>query len=136
MNLKKCLFECEKVDVALLVLRLGFGAGMVYHGFGKVFGESMPYLINGVSQLGFPFPAFFAWSAAIAEFVGGAMLMAGALTRVSAVFIGITMFVAAFGAHLHDPFAKKELALAYLVVATAIYFSGAGRYSVDARLKD
>jgi putative oxidoreductase len=45
------------------------------------------------------------------------------------------MVGAAFVAHANDPFSKKELALAYALVALVLLVTGPGRYSIDARLE-
>jgi putative oxidoreductase len=41
------------------------------------------------------------------------------------------MMVAAFMAHGADPFAKKELALLYLLIYVTILVTGSGKYSLD-----
>ena len=45
------------------------------------------------------------------------------------------MLVAAFIVHGEDPFQKKEFALLYAVPFLMLIFTGAGAFSVDARLK-
>ena len=117
-------------DFGLFWLRVLAGLGMVYHGYGKVFGD-MSGLIKGVEAMGFPYPAVFAWAAAMAEFAGGIMLVVGLCTRSAATLIFITMSVAAFVTHGGDPFSKKELALAYWTMAGALVFTGAGKISID-----
>lgn len=118
-------------DIGLLWLRALAGLGMMYHGYGKVFGGHMPQLIEGVKGMGFPMPEFFAWAAALSEFVGGLLLILGFLTRISAGLIFITMTVAAFIVHKADPLQAKELAFAYWVVAAAIILIGPGKFSID-----
>jgi uncharacterized membrane protein YphA (DoxX/SURF4 family) len=44
------------------------------------------------------------------------------------------MSVAVIFGHAGDPFARRELPLLFLFVATAYLFIGAGRYSFDARI--
>lgn len=129
-KLRKWLLDPLCTDTGLLLLRAAFGAGIAFHGFGKVTGD-MTKFAEGVARIGFPLPLFFAWAAALSEFLGGLFLAAGLLTRPSALFVAFTMAVAAFGAHGADPFKKKELALAYLVVAAAIFFTGPGRFAFD-----
>jgi putative oxidoreductase len=41
------------------------------------------------------------------------------------------MAVAVFFAHAGDPFARKELALLYLLIFSVIFILGAGKYSLD-----
>ncbi|MCA9404909.1 MAG: DoxX family protein [Candidatus Omnitrophica bacterium] len=123
------------LHVGLLWLRVLMGFGMAYHGFGKVFGGNMDGFIQGVTNLGFPKPEIFAWAAALSEFGGGLLIVIGLLTRPAALFVLCTMFVAAFMQHSGDPFKDKELALAYLVIAGALMMTGAGRYSLDDKIK-
>ena len=123
------------LDYGLLVLRLGFGLGIAYHGFGKIFGGWMDKFVGGVANLGFPAPLFFAWAASLSEFAGGLLLAAGIFTRPAAYFIACTMLVAAFGQHAADPFQKKELALAFLFAALALALTGPGRYSLGCHFR-
>jgi putative oxidoreductase len=70
----------------------------------------------------------------LSEFVGGLLLALGLLTRPAATFVLITLTVAAVDIHSGDPFAKRELALAYAVVALSLMLGGGGRYSLDRAL--
>jgi putative oxidoreductase len=124
------LFTDRGKDFALLVLRIGFGLGMVYHGYGKVAGGAEGTIAFATS-VGFPLPVFFGWAGALSEFVGGLGLLLGLFTRPSSFFIACTMGVAAFVRHAGDPLGDKEKALAYLVVALGLLIAGAGKYSVD-----
>jgi len=113
------------------MLRLFTGMTLAFaHGVGKL--PPSEGFVNAVGDLGFPQPYFFAWSAGLAEFIGGWLLALGFLTRPAAAFIAFTMIVAAFGRHADDPFGRKELALLYLFVALHYLFSGAGKLSLDA----
>lgn len=118
-------------DFGLLVLRLFAGLVMAFaHGLGKL-PPPQPF-IDGVAALGFPMPEFFAWSAGLAEFLGGILLALGLLTSPAALFLAFTMLVAAFGAHGADAFNVQELSLFYLVVYFFFATYGAGRFSLDA----
>ncbi|MBC8144339.1 MAG: DoxX family protein [bacterium] len=119
-----------KLDIALLVLRLWTGAMMIMHGWPKVFGN-MKGFTEGISEMGFPAPAVFAWAAALSELAGGLLLALGLYTRASATLVAATMFVAAFVKHLHDPFQRQELPITYLAIAIALLLLGSGRYSLD-----
>ena len=66
---------------------------------------------------------------------GRAAARARLFTRPAAALVASTLFIAAFKVHANDPFAKKELALAYAVVGLAFLLGGAGRYALDAVLK-
>jgi len=81
--------------------------------------------------MGFPIPALFAWAAALSEFVGGIFLALGFSTKPSAVFITLTMLVAALIRHAEDPFGRKEKAILFALIAIYFIFKGAGKYSLD-----
>lgn len=127
----------ELAGIAGLVwLRVLMGIGIATHGYSKIFGgekfgEGVKKLASFVESLGLPLPFLLAWLAAISEFLGGILVVIGFLTRVSALFIFITMSVAAFVAHANDPFSKKELALAYWTIAGTLVLTGAGVFSLD-----
>ncbi len=120
----------ENVNFGLLVIRLFTGISLVFaHGIGKI--PPSDGFINGVSELGFPIPGFFAWMSGIAEFFGGLLLALGFATRPFALLIGINMGVAAFLQHADDPYSIKERALLFFFIALFIFITGAGKYSVD-----
>ena len=121
----------KAVPIGLLWLRVLTGLGIMTHGYGKVFGGNISGFAEGVAEMGFPLPLFFAWMAALTEFFGGLFIALGLGTRISAAFLFINMAVAAFIAHASDPFSDKEMALAYWVAAGAILFLGAGKWSLD-----
>lgn len=117
-------------DVGLLVLRLFFGISMALaHGLPKLqrFSElqtSFPDPLGMGSLLSLSFAIF-------AELACALAVALGLLFRLSLLPLIITMVVAAFIVHGHDPFNKQELALAYLSVYVALIFAGPGRFSVD-----
>lgn len=137
--IKKLLFSTSPDtsilnDLSLTILRVSAGVLMAsLHGIGKV--PPSDKLIEGVSTLGFPMPVLFAWAAGLAELVGGILLAAGFMTRLNALLFGFTMFVAAFGRHLNDPWDVKELSVLYLVIALVFVFKGSGRFSIDHLIK-
>lgn len=126
----KTLLGVGNVHLALLVCRLWLGAMMLYHGSLKLFGGMERFLETVTSKL--HLPAALGWLAAGAEFIGGALVAIGLLTRPAAIGIACTMAVAAFCAHAANPWAQKEFALSYFVFALALIIAGAGQFSVDA----
>ena len=108
------------------------GAGIAYHGFNLIFQPGfMTKFIHSVAKLGFYHPEIFAWLAALSQFLGGILVLFGFKTRIAAFFVFVTMSVAVFLAHAHDPFSTKELALAYWTLAGALVFTGGGKFSID-----
>lgn len=118
-------------NTGLLWLRVLAGSGMAWHGYDKIFNGQMATFTEGVAALGFPVPIFFAWAAALSEFVGGVCIALGLWTPVAALFVFLTMSVAVFVQHANDPFSTKELALAYWTIAGSLMCFGAGNYSLD-----
>lgn len=117
-------------DLGLLLFRLTIGLTIsLAHGLGKI--PPSEQFIGGVSALGFPLPILFAWMASLSEFLGGLLIALGLYIRHAAVFLGFTMSVAAFNAHASDPFAKKEMAILFLVSCVLLFFQGAGKFSLD-----
>jgi putative oxidoreductase len=137
--LKRILFGGETglsvwANLGLTLLRIFTGVAlMMAHGRGKI--PPTDGLINRAAEIGFPAPTFFAWAAGISEFVGGAFLALGLLTRVSSFLIVCTMLTALIGVHAADPFQKQELALFYFFVALAFMLKGAGDWSIDRYLR-
>jgi putative oxidoreductase len=118
-------------DAGILLARVWFGLTMAFaHGLSKV--SDLSGFVRSVEESGIPLPGVSAPIAAFGEFLGGLLLALGWFTRGASLVLFGTMFVAAFVVHGSEPFAEKELALAYLVIALAIGIAGPGRYSVDA----
>ncbi|MDA8563802.1 DoxX family protein [Mariniblastus sp.] len=59
------------------------------------------------------------------------LLIIGLFTRFASLPLAFTMVVALFVVHGGDPWEKKELAAVYLAAYVAIFFLGAGRFSLD-----
>ena len=127
-------------DIGILLLRLSGALICLGHGWSKMFGPNRfgppQQFIDSIGNMAFPAPTLFAWSAALAEFLGGALIALGLLTRPAALALSFNMIVAAFGAHYDDPFfsqggPSKEFALVYATTFLPLIFLGAGRYSAD-----
>ena|SRR3989338_2639334 len=123
------------LHIGLFWLRILMGAGIAYHGYGKLFGGQLEMLTQGLTSMGILYPVYFAWAAALSEFLGGIFVAFGVLTRFSALLVFATMGVAAFVAHASDPFLKKELALAYWTMSGMLILTGGGNISVDKLIK-
>ncbi len=122
-------YQPISADLATLILRLTFGGLFVYHGYGKLmmfeqFYGNFPDLIGIGSKLSFILVL-------VAELIGGLFVAIGLFTRISVIPIFIAMVVAYFVAHANDPFNAKELAFAYMLLSIVVFFSGAGRWSLD-----
>ena len=121
-------------SLGLLILRVLVGGFMLFaHGWPKLAGFS-------AKSGGFPDPLGIGSApsltlAVFAEVVCALALMLGIFTRAAAVPLLITMLVAAFLVHGSDPFQKKEFALLYAIPFLALILTGAGKHSLDAKLK-
>ena len=128
-------------DLGLTVLRVFTGLTMaIAHGWGKFSSaerrEGMAPMLEG---LGLPGPGiYWAWMAAVGEFVAGILLAAGLFTRLAAFLMLCTMLVAGVWfhlIHLEDPYSKAEHALLFGAIAFAFLLTGSGRISVDAMIR-
>lgn len=116
-------------SIGLLLLRVAFGGLMLVHGVPKLTGfnemaDKFPDPIGIGSQLSLI-------GAVGAEVGCSVLLILGLGTRLAAVPLAFTMFVALFLVHADDPWQVKELAAAYLCVYVAIIFTGGGEFSLD-----
>ena len=122
-------------NVGLLLLRIGLGAMMIWHGYPKLAGgpEKWKKLGNAMGDLGLhDFPVFWGFMAAFSEGVCGLLFLIGFLFRPSCLLIVITMAVAAFH-HLYngDGMGDASHALELGIVFLAMFIIGPGKYSVD-----
>ena len=83
------------------MLRLVLGAVMIAHGYPKIFG-GFSHFAQLVSSLGMP--AWLAYFAAVAEFLGGIAVIVGLLTRLAALGIVIDLSLAIAKVHFKNGF--------------------------------
>jgi len=133
-------------DVSTLLLRLVAGAIFLPHGYSKVFGQGGPAAF-AADLPSYHIPAFLGYLASYAEFFGAILLIAGLLTRIDALLLAGTMFVAVFVVQLPDAMRDPdvhgfgavlhtiELPLSLLAITTAIIILGPGRLSLDSLLQ-
>ncbi|TVQ64152.1 MAG: DoxX family protein [Phycisphaerales bacterium] len=126
-------------STGLLILRVGFGAYMISHGWGKL------QRLTGGEFEGFPDPLGIGSTASLIGAVGAEVFCAllvliGFATRAAAVPVVFTMAVAAFIIHANDPWTmggdggSKEPALLFLFAFLTLICTGPGRLSIDAVL--
>ena len=129
----------SRLDAALLFLRIACGIAFLYHGSAILFGA-----FGGPGPQKFAAflhaPAIIGYLVGLAQFLGGLAVLLGALIRVGAVCIIIVMLGAIFMVHLPHGFDVTkggiEYALTQLLIALALLFTGAGRYSLSGILPD
>ncbi len=128
-------FLPKSSDLALLLLRVGFGGYMlIFHGWGKLLGWSK--LSGGFPDpLGVSSPVSLSLTI-LAEVLAAALLILGLYTRLSAFLLTITMGVAFFIVH-GGRFAGEgngEMAFLYGLGFLALIFTGGGRFAIDRKL--
>jgi putative oxidoreductase len=121
-------------DVGLLILRIGVGAAMLQAGLVKAFDFNSA--VNFMESGGWRLPKFAAFMVTSAETAGGIGLLLGLLTPLAACAVIAAMIDAwavnvSAAAFWSDPF---NVPFMIAVGATALLFTGAGAYSVDARI--
>jgi putative oxidoreductase len=121
-------------DIGLLILRIGLGAAMLQAGLRKAFdfGTTAGFMETG----GWRPSTFAALMVTTAETIGGIGLLFGVLTPLAACAVIAAMVDAwavnvAVGAFWSDPFNAPFL---IALGAVTLLFTGAGGYSVDAKL--
>lgn len=70
----------------------------------------------------------------LGEVVAPVLVMIGLSTRLAALPVAFAMGVAAFVIHGSDPFARKEMALLFLLGFLTIVIMGSGKYALDSLL--
>ncbi|MDT5007282.1 MAG: putative oxidoreductase [Mycobacterium sp.] len=121
-------------EVGLLILRIGVGAALVQAGLIKAldFGATAGFMEAG----GWRLPTIGALMVTIAETLGGIGLILGVLTPLAACAVAGAMICAwavnvSQGAFWSEPFNVPFL---LFLGATTLLLTGAGAYSVDARV--
>lgn len=132
-------------DIAALILRVTAGAIFLPHGWPKIAGEGGASAFAADMAANYGIPAALGHLAAWSEVVGAILLVVGLLTRVDALLLAGTMFVAAFVVLLPDALYEVpageikafaalrgiETPLALLAICVALVLTGGGRFSLD-----
>lgn len=122
----------QRMNVALLLVRVALGSIFFLHGAQKVFGLfGGPGLKGFVDWIGtFGVPPFLAYAAAFAELFGGILLFTGVAAEVGALMTIAVMLGAIFTVHWpHGYFAQNggfEYPLNLIIFALAIVIGGPG----------
>lgn len=122
-------------NFGLLLMRAGLGVMMIIHGLPKITGgpEKWVKIGGAMSNLGVHFfPVGWGFAAAVAEAIGGVLIVLGLAFRPACLMILFTMIVAATmhlskGETLMESSHAIELAFAFF----GMLFVGPGKYSVD-----
>ena len=123
----------QRIDCALLILRIASGLVFLYHGSAILFGafggpgpEKFAAFLHA--------PPIVGYLVGIAQFGGALAMLTGVLIRIGAVGIIVVMLGAIFIVHWPHGFDVSkggiEFALTQLLIAIALLLVGAGRYSL------
>ncbi|MCQ4966448.1 DoxX family protein [Atlantibacter hermannii] len=127
----------SKDDLGKLLLRLGVGGLMLFHGLHKLFGG-----VDGIAGMltTHGIPGFVAYGVLLGEVVAPVLIILGVLTRLSALGLAFTMVVAWLLVGLNNTFMLDKVgawaieSLVYFFLgALAVAFLGAGRYALGGK---
>lgn len=123
--------RADRINIVLLILRVGIAGMMLVHGFPK-----LEMLLGGEA---IQFPGIMGMSpelslslAVFAEVLCSFLILLGFGTRLASIPLIITMLTAVFLVHGADPFSNQELGLHYLLAYVVLLILGSGKYSLDA----
>ena len=131
MGLDKAFFDLWTPRI-LAVLRIVIGYLMLVHGTAKIFHVPHQPMFDNLELFSL------VGLAGILELVGGALMLLGLFTRITAFILSGEMAVAYFMAHASNGFAlvpmlnQGELAVVYCFVFLFFAVAGAGVWSLDA----
>ena len=126
-------------DIGKLVLRVTLAVLILLHGISKL-QNGIDFISGLVSGAGLP--SAFAYLVYIGEVVAPLLVLIGLFTRPAALLIAVNMIVAIVLVHMGELFTftksggwALELQGMFLFTAIAISLLGAGRYSLDAKVR-
>src|SRR5687768_9537437 len=122
-------------DLAKLILRVTCAGLLMLHGTNS--------LINGIQHIkdmvrAAGLPEFIAYGNLIGEVVAPFFMIIGYKTRIAALIVAFNMLASILIAHRDIMFARNdfggwmiELNIFYMMTAIAVFFAGAGKYSLS-----
>lgn len=124
-------------NTGLLILRVGLGAMMMVHGLPKIMGgpDMWTGLGGSMKVIGINFlPTFWGLMAALAEGMGGFLLLLGLFFRPVNMLLAFTMLIAAL---VHFGKGEGIMGASHAIEVGIVFFSlifiGPGKYSVDGK---
>jgi len=122
-------------STGLLLMRVGLGAMMIFHGYPKLIGGPGMWTKIGASmgEVGIHFaPTFWGFMAGFAEGVGGLLVVLGLFFRPACFMI---LFTLAIATHHHfiagDGLSGASHAIETGIAFLGMFILGPGKYSVD-----
>ena len=136
-NLMNCMCAEKWGAVAPLVLRVVVGVIFAMHGYQKLTMMGVPGVSGFLTMLGIPMPDVFAVLLIAAELGGGILLILGLWTHWTAKILAFVALVALATVHLSKGFFLPgyEFILLILAASVSVMITGAGKYSLDHKMK-
>ena len=126
---------------ALTLLRVVLGVSMLVHGWEKLIppgGLHRSHPLAGIesfnhfiANLGLPY--WLGYVSVATEFLGGAFLIVGLLTRFCSFLVVINMLVAIWTVNMRHGYSGSEYSLALLTMAFMLVVAGSGALALDRR---
>lgn len=120
----------QNTDFGLLLFRIFISGLILTHGIPKLIKFFDSGEIAFADPIGLGETVTFTF-AVFAEFVCAILILIGWATRFAAIPLIITMAVAAIIVHWTDGFGRQELPLLYMGGFLLLFFTGAGKFSLD-----
>ena len=131
-------FYASWSDISYALLRVGVGAILFVHGWGKVTGAGLSGVSGYMGKLGLQPGIVFGGAAMFIETIGALCLLVGLFTRFFAAALAIEMLIAFMTVHFAKGFNVGAGGYEYVLLLGIVLFSiairGGGPYSVDAKL--
>ncbi len=122
----------QDVSIALLIARIWLGGMMMRYTYTIIFSSSeMSDVAKYLEGMNFPLPTIMAYLSKSTEFFGGALILMGLFTRISATLLLINFVVAVFVANSDKILDGGALAFNYLILSLIVALLGAGKFSID-----
>ena len=124
----------RQLSTGLAVLRVAVATIFINHGYQKLFVFGFAGVTGAFTQMGVPLPGVMGPLIAVLEVFGGIALLVGFLTRLVTIGFVLDMLGAILLVQLKRGFSGYELEFLLCVSSLALFFTGGGRFSVDARI--
>lgn len=119
-------------EYAAIFIRLIVGFHLIYGTQDNVFSyDRMLEFEKFLTARGVPFPLMAAFVSVYAQFICGALFIAGAFIRYAAIVMIINFIAAIVITHIGDSYPSTFPALMMLCASCFLLFNGAGKLSVD-----
>ncbi|MDH7943533.1 DoxX family protein [Pseudohongiella sp. SYSU M77423] len=119
------------------IMRILAALMFMTHGWPKLFGDNAQPVLGGMDFFGIDLMVNMLWIAGVIEVFGGALLVLGLFSRLSAGLCALLMIMAYATAHpaWFPTLNNGELAAMYFVVFFVLFAFGPGKLSVDSLIR-